>query len=94
VSDKALSPLRRRMVEDRTIKEYTKHQQGQDSNDEPDAIGDAVMFLTSSSETVSLDSVEVFKVLKDRFVPCRSKIVVRLVTRKLSNVLFLPHVTP
>ena len=52
------------------------------------------MFLTSSSETVSLDSVEVFDVLKDRFVPCRSKIVVRLVTRKLSNVLFLPHVTP
>ncbi len=87
MSDKALSP---RMIEDRTIKEHTNTQQGQDSNDEPHAIGDAVMFLTSSSETVSLDRVEIFEVLKDRFVLCRSKVVVRLVTRKLSNVLFLP----
>jgi hypothetical protein len=52
------------------------------------------MFLTSSSETVSLDSVEVFDVLKDGFVLCGSQVVVRLVARKLSNVLFLPHVTP
>ena len=56
VSDKALSPLRRRMVEDRTIEEHTNDRSG--------------------------------------FVLWRSKVVVRLVTRKLSNVLFLRHVTP
>ncbi len=56
MSDKALSPLRRRMVEDRTIEEHTNDRSG--------------------------------------FVLWRSKVVVRLVTRKLSNVLFLRHVTP
>ena len=85
MTDEAMSPLRRRIIKDMTIREITpKTQQGyrtvKDSNDETRAIGDAVIILTNSSKQFRLDSVEVFEVLKNRFVLCRAKLVVRRIT--------------
>jgi hypothetical protein len=53
-----------------------------------------VMILTNGSKQFRFDGVEIFEFLKDRFVLCDSKLVVTLITQKLSSVLFLPRVTP
>ena len=75
-----------------------KSQQGniraaKDSNDEPRAIGVAVLILTSSSKQFRLDRVEVFEALKDQFAQCGSTVIVTLISQRLSSVLFLPRVT-
>jgi hypothetical protein len=50
--------------------------------------------LDEQFETVSLDSVEALEVPQSiGSVLCGSKVVVRLITRKLSSVLFLPRVS-
>ena len=61
MTDEAMSPLRRRIIKDMTIREITpKTQQGyrtvKDSNDETRAIGDAVIILTSASASRFLKS--------------------------------------
>jgi hypothetical protein len=53
-----------------------------------------VIILTNGSKQLRLDRVERFsEVLKDQFALFGSKLVVTLMTWKLSNVLFLPRVT-
>ena len=60
MTDEAMSPLRRRMIEDMTIRKFApKTQQSyigtvKDSNDETRAIGDAVINLTNGLEAVSV----------------------------------------
>jgi len=86
MTDEAMSPLRRRMIEDMTIRKLSpKTRQGyirtaKGSNDETRAIGDAVIILTSASKQFRLNSVEVFEALNNWFVRCRSKVVVRRIT--------------
>ena len=51
------------------------------------------MILRSSSKQFRFGKVEIFAILKDRFVLCGSKIVERLIAPELLTVLFLPRVT-
>jgi hypothetical protein len=78
-----VAPAQDRRQDDRKITPKAREgyiRTAQDSNNETRAIGAAVIILTRSSKRFRLDGVEVFAVLKDRFVLCCLKDAVSPIT--------------
>jgi len=85
MTDEAMSPLRRRMIEDKTIAQSHRRPSKATSTPptirmtHPRAIGDVPTILTRGSKEFRLGRVGAFKVLEDGFALCGSKIVATLI---------------
>ena len=99
MTEQVISPLRRRMIEDMTIRKLAPKTQ----EDYIRTISKLAVFLGRSPDTASPEDIRRFQLhlaangtrspINERSALCHSKTFTRLITQRLLSVLFLPHVT-